>query len=84
MFRVGTRIEHFIRERDRAYGSRDDNDGNGGNLPTSSIPWTRRIDYMLALWSVCLVAGGRLTHNPSGDKQDDNDSDGNDLPWGVP
>ena len=35
---------------------------------------------MLALWSVCLVGGGRLTHNLSGDEEDDNNGDGNDLP----
>ena len=41
------------------------NGGNGGedNNESTSLPWTSRVDCMLALWITCLGKDGRLTNN---------------------
>ncbi len=63
----------------RAYVSREGNDGNNGDPFASTIPWTRHVDCMLALWSVCLGAVGSLMYNSSSNNEDKDDDDNDGL-----
>lgn len=75
---VGMKIEQFLRHRwsnfdninglyyDKGENTGDTNGGNGGeedNNESASLPWTSRVDCMLALWITCLGKYGRLTNN---------------------